>query len=98
MVRDEVKRLRALAKEIFLIYDDGQYYDRDEWHDLIVRTGLGIDQRTADSYYRLARIRGLIDERSRWNWCVGRSLNKYRPKPEPPDKSPKADRKEEGRQ
>ena len=95
MVRDEVKRLQALAKVIYLIYDDGKHHDRSGWYDLVVEAGLGIDQRTADSYYRLAKIRGLIRERSKWNWCVGERLSQYRPKPELPDKSPQADRKED---
>jgi hypothetical protein len=95
MVRDEVRKLQSLAKEIYLNYDDEKYHTRSDWYDLVVEAGLGIDQRTADSYYRLARIRGLIIERSKWFWFVGENLSQYRPKSELPDKNPHAGRRED---
>lgn len=89
MVKDEAKKLEALARAIHLYCDDGKYYDRGEWQDIVVDAELGIDRRTSDSYFRLAKIRRLIHEQSMWRWCKGKEFGRFLPKSEneetPPD-------------
>ena len=80
MVRDEDKKLKAIAKAIHLYCDDGKYYGRDDWQDIVVGAGLGIDRRTADSYFRLARIRRLIHEKTLWRWCRRQESERFLPK------------------
>lgn len=80
MVKNEDKKLKALAKAIHLNCEDGKYYGRNDWQDIVVDAGLGIDRRTADSYFRLAKIRRLICEQSTWRWCEGAELERFLPK------------------
>jgi hypothetical protein len=77
MVRNEAKKLEDLAKAIHLYCDDSRHYGRNDWQEMVVDAGLGIDRRTADSYCRLARIRGLISEQTQWRWCKGREFEKF---------------------
>lgn len=79
MVRDEAKKLGVLAKVIHVYHEDGQCYDRSDWHDVVVEAGLGIDRRTADSYYRLAKASRLIDEKSKGRWCKGKDFRQFLP-------------------
>lgn len=82
MVKDEAKKLEALAKAIHLYCDDGRHYNRSDWQDIVVEARLGIDRRTSDSYFRLAKIRRLIYEQSMWRWCKGEELGKFLPRHE----------------
>ncbi len=82
MVKDEAKRLEVLAKVIHLCCEDGRSYGRSEWQDIVVDAGLGIDSRTAASYFRLAKVRMLIHEHTVWRWCKGEKLTEYLRRPE----------------
>lgn len=82
MVKDEARRLEALAKTIHLYYDDGRQYNLDDWHDVVVEVGLGIDSRTASSYFRLAKVRRLIEEPTKGRWRKGTGLEGFLPKSE----------------
>ncbi|MEW5747204.1 MAG: hypothetical protein AB1793_00240 [Candidatus Thermoplasmatota archaeon] len=80
MVKNEAKKLEALAKTIHLCCDDSRYYGRNDWQEVVVDAGLGIDRRTADSYYRLSRVRGLINEQTQWRWRKGKEFERFLPK------------------
>ena len=80
MVKNEAKKLEALAKVVHIYCEDDRHYGRSEWHDIVVEAGLGIDQRTAVSYFRLAKVRRLIHEHTAWRWCKGNEFSRFLPK------------------
>ena len=79
-MREERKKLERIAKAMYVTEcDDTRLHSSDQWLDIIIEAGLGIDSRTARSYYRLCRVRGLIKEIKKDAWTRGASLSQYGP-------------------
>ena len=76
-MRNEVQKLELLAKAIHVFCDEDKRYGWNEWQEIIVDTGLGIDRRTAESYFRLAKIRRLISTTAARRWCKGEEVARY---------------------
>ena len=76
-MRDEGQRLERLAKAIHLACEEGTRYGRGDWQDVVVDAGLGIDRRTAESYFRLAKVRRLIQVTATGRWSKGAAFDSY---------------------